>query len=165
MRIQVFEPGDPGGDPVADYRGVTATRNDGSYAVVLARWPQHPIGAFERVSKGNWVAWLTLSDGVTLELIDRDLPDRKAATYAVLAGYHFRFRAHKGRPWHTPSRKPVDSRWDLLPPGLPWGSRSDAMGQLHRFLGVNRRLFDKPSQVRPYAGAPYAAADIEEHPR
>jgi hypothetical protein len=149
---------------VAVYRGVSAPRNGEGSPVILSRWPDQPIGSVQGWTHG-WSAWLEVPDeGLTL--IERGLHTKRDAIYTVVAGYHFRFR--RGKSWpvmQRPSRAPVKSRWDLLPPGIPWGERNEAMGQLHRFLGVNRRLFDKPDVIRPYTGEPYAADEIEEHIR
>lgn len=149
MLFTVYEPGDPGGDPVAVYRGVHAVKAGEGYAVYLDRWgSEWPIGSVNRMV--TWEAWLTIPNDPanSLELAAKDIPTRKEAVQKLVEIWHFRYRAHK---WETkPSRPLVNSKWDLIPPGTPWYERHLTLGQLHRFLGVNRRLFDKPSEIRSY---------------
>jgi len=160
--VCVYEPGDPGGDPVAVYRGVHAIKNGEGSTVFIDRWgPQWPIGHVSRLV--TWDAWMTVpKEG--MELVAKDIRTKKLAVEKLVEVWHFRYRARKS--WeHKPSRPPVKSRWDLLPPGIPWGERNEVMGQLHRFLGVNRRLFDAPLVIREYDGWPYPAEDIEANVR
>lgn len=164
MIITVYEPGDPGGDPVAVYRGVHAIKNGEASTVFIDRWgPEWPIGSVSRLV--TWDVWMTIpNDPVNgLELIAKDVRTKKDAVQLLVERWHFRYRARKS--WeHKPSRPPVDSKWDLLRfDGRPWRDKDQELGRLHRFLGVNRRLFDAPSEIRPYTGEPYAADDIEEH--
>lgn len=164
MIITVYEPGDPGGDAVAVYRGVHAIKNGEGSAVFIDRWgPQWPIGSVSRLV--TWEVWLTIpNDPINgLELVAENIRTKKDAVQLLVDTWHFRYRAHKS--WeHKPSRPPVNSKWDLLRGPTPWlvGDRLQELGRLHRFLGVNRRLFDKPSEIRPYTGEAYAADDIEE---
>lgn len=163
MIVTVYEPGDPGGDPVAVYRGVHAVKNGEGSTVYLDRWgPQWPIGSVNRLV--TWEAWLTIPNdpGNGLELVAKDIRTRKEALQILVTTWHFRYRAHKSLE-HKPSRPLVNSKWDLMRDQRAWRDKDQELGRLHRFLGVNRRLFDKPSEVRPYAGEPYAADDIEEH--
>lgn len=164
MIITVYEPGDPGGDPVAVYRGVHAVKNGDGTSVWLDRWgSQWPIGSVSRLV--TWEAWLTIPNdpGNALELVAKDIRTRKEAVQLLVETWHFRYRAH--RTWeHKLSRPLVNGKWDLLPGGVSWRDKDQELGRLHRFLGVNRRLFDKPTEIKPYAGIPYEADQIgEEH--
>lgn len=164
MIIPVYEPGDPGGDPVAVYRGVHAVKNGDGSAVFIDRWgPQWPIGHVSRLV--TWDAWMTDPKANALELVAKDIRTKKLAVEKLVEVWHFRYRARKS--WeHKPSRPLVNSRWDLLRfDGRAWRDKDQELGRLHRFLGVNRRLFDQPTEIRPYTGEPYDADDIEEHTR
>lgn len=144
QKIQVFEPGDPGGDVVAEYP--IFTPKDGS--VRVTRWPDRPIGRCER--RGGWRAFLVVPGEPEVPLA-LGLATKAEAVAAVVTAYHVRFRRGKSWPYQKPSRSPVTNRYQLIPQDIPWYESPLALGQLHRFLGVNRRLFDKPSEIRPYA--------------
>jgi len=164
VRVEIPNPANPEGDPVFVYDAVKVHPGPIGFATVcLPRWPSQPIGYVAR-NTTHWSAYLLLPPtGRDEKQLDGRWPRRDEAVRAVVHAYHWRFprrkvsweweRAH--RPLHI-DQDAVPGRWDKTVSYQEWTRRRS---DLHRFLALNRWLFDKPTEIRPAA-----PVDTEETP-
>ena len=166
MRVEIPDPtdGPPGRPPIFVYEGVKVRPGPIGFAtVMLPRWPNTPIGFVSRLEE--WDAHLYLPPtGRDDERLEGRWRRREQAVAAVVHAYHWRFAKRKADWDWERERKPVRIPEDVLPPrwgrsAMPYRDWVDQRSALHRFLALNRWLFDQPTEIRPAA-----PVDTEETP-
>lgn len=157
MRVEIPDPdpGPPGRPPVFVYEGVKVHPGPIGFATVcLPRWPSQPIGYVAR-NTTHWSAYLRLPPtGRDDEELDGRWSRRDEAVVAVVLTYHWRFAKRKADWAWERERRPVRIPEDVLPnrwgrDAIPYRQWVDQRSALHRFLALNRWLFDAPTEIRP----------------